>query len=52
LKKIFVYLSTRSTIKKEEIELLIVSQTNKTLKMKMATAVKGIWAEAVEEGIT
>ena len=52
LKKIFVYLYTRSSIKKEEIESLIVSQTNKILKMKMATEVKGIWAQAVEEGLT
>ena len=43
---------TNSLIKKEEIETLIVSQTNKTLSMKLATATKGIWAQAVEEGKT
>ena len=43
---------THSLIKKEEIETLIVSQTNKTSSMKLATATKGIWAQAVEEGMT
>ena len=37
-------------IKRDEFDSLIASQTNKSLKMNLATAAKGAWAQAVEEG--